>query len=186
MKHNFSVSHLTCRLWYEVKKILAYSFTSLALLGPQAVAAQSDLVEKPAIQSQMEQPTTALEISLIEKGDKLVLYANGTCSINGLEKVNLNEEKNPWQSIVNKHYLERLSGLAILEQVKKQVQQSRIVIAIDTESETKLTIHASEYTKNIALYSVDLMHATYPKAQLLSQFMELVELMRKAKSVCTL
>jgi len=179
-------SYLPSRLCCNVKNLFAHSLIALTLLGSQAVLAQTDVVEKPAMQSQMNQSTMVLEISLIEEGDILVLYADGTCSLNEQEKINLNEETNPWQSILNKEYLERLSGLAILEQVKKQVQQSRIVIAIDTESETKLTIHANDYTKNIALYSVDLMHATYPKAQLLSQFMELVELLRKAKAACTL
>jgi hypothetical protein len=128
--------------------------------------------------------TPALEITLSELGDTISIYPDSNCRLNQDAQINKEAIDPLWQSIVNKPYLERLSGLAILEQVKQRAQQSRMVITIDSDVETKLTIQTNEITQNISLYSIDLVHSTYPKAKLLSQFMEIVILMRKAKELC--
>lgn len=180
---NYSLSHGFILLCSNAKKLSA-CFLVLTLSVANLVLAQTQMSEKEVAQSLINKTANPSEISLLEQGDTLMLLPDGTCSVNNKDSVSLDEENNPWQSIVNKPYLERLSGLAILEQVKQQMQQSRMVMEIDADAETKLMIKISEHIQEISLYSIDLMHSSYPKAILLEQFMEIVELMRKAKLAC--
>jgi hypothetical protein len=128
--------------------------------------------------------SNTLKITLSELGETITLYPDSRCRLNQETQLDVEAIAPLWQNIVSKPYLERLSGLAILEQVKQRAQQSRMVITIDSDVETKLTIQTNENTQNISLYSIDLMYSTYPKAKLLGQFMEIVILMRKAKEFC--
>lgn len=173
---------LTSKL--NVKNLTLLYCLPLVLLASEVAFAQEQAIEKSGTALQTNHLIQPLEMTLFDQGDIITLYPDNTCSLNTVAKQNLGEQGALWQEIVSKPYLARLSGLAILEQVKQQAQQSRMVIAIDTDDETKLTIQTSENTQNISLYSIDLMHSTYPNAKLLSQFMEIVVLLRKAKLAC--
>jgi hypothetical protein len=162
-----------------------YSCLALLLFLPvQLALAQNKPMEISESQLESSQMSNTLEITLSELGDTISIYPGSNCRLNQDAQINKEAIDPLWQSIVNKPYLERLSGLAILEQVKQRAQQSRMVITIDSDVETKLTIQTNEITQNISLYSIDLVHSTYPKAKLLSPFMEIVILMRKAKELC--
>jgi len=157
------------------------------LLGMQLSSAQTsaDMTESEAYKMEANSASLSLlEIVFIEQGDTLILYPDNTCSINSEDKVTLNEDSALWTTVTNKAYLERLSGLVILEQVKQLVQQSRVVMTINPDAETTLILRSDRQTKDTSLYSVDLMHATYPQASMLTQFMEVVILMRDAKKAC--
>lgn len=186
--YNYRLSSLSINRLRNIKKLSSYVFIGFILQGTQAVLAQTEPSEKEVQQSPtstaMSESSTILAITLVENGDKLTLYPDGTCSINNQDKSTLSEETSPWGMLMKKPYLESLSGLAILEQVKQQVQQSRMVMTIDTDAETTLSIQAGGNSQSISLYSIDLMHDTYPKAQMLGQFMEIVSLMREAKTAC--
>lgn len=182
--NRFLVSYTSDCLGDFVKNNMKYIVMVFLFLPAQLALAQTQTSESIDSQANTSQIPHTMEITLIELGDTLTLYPDSTCRINLETQIRVEAIEELYQSIVDKPYLDRLSGLAILEQVKQRAQQSRMVIAIDSDLETKLTIHTSENTQNISLYSIDLMHSTYPKAELLGQFMEIVELMRKAKEWC--
>jgi hypothetical protein len=124
------------------------------------------------------------EVTLYENGTNLTLFPDNTCRINNADKVSLPEGKNSWEVIVKKPYIETLSGLTILEQVKQQALYTRIVMDVDDDEETRLTVKYTDNVQRVSLYSVDMMHATYPDTQMLSYFMELLADIRDAKSYC--
>jgi hypothetical protein len=124
------------------------------------------------------------EVILVENGTNLTLLSDGTCRSNSADIVSLPEENNNWKTIVNTPYINKLSGLAILEEVKQQVRRTRIVMAVDSDNETLLTIRHANKTRKISLYSVDIMHHTYPDAELLGHFIELVTYIRSTESYC--
>lgn len=167
-----------------VKNRKYYCLAVFLFLPVQFAQAQTQPKEISNAQAGISHISNTLEITLSELGDTITLFPDSSCRLNQETKINKETIDPLWQSIVSKPYLERLSGLAILEQVKQRAQQSRMVITIDSDVETKLTIKTNENTQTISLYSIDLMHSTYPKAKLLSQFMEIVILIRKAKESC--
>lgn len=124
------------------------------------------------------------KIALLENDKQITLYADGSCNIDGNEKVQLNEAHNNWTSIVERPYIERLSGLAILEEIKQQVFRTRIIMDIDKSTQTQLIIQSDEATQTITLYSVDMMNQTYPQAKLLAHFMDIVKQIRRAHVHC--
>jgi hypothetical protein len=124
------------------------------------------------------------EVMLIENGSRLILYSDGSCRLNNADRISLMQENNNWEIIANKPFIERLSGLAILEEVKQQIRRTRILMPADSEHHTQLNIKHTNKTQKISLYSVDMMHSTYPDAELLGYFMELVSNIRAAESYC--
>lgn len=125
------------------------------------------------------------ELLLTENDETITLYANGDCRVNGNEALSLPEDISlTWDSLISKPYIEKLSGLAILEQVKQQVQRTRIVMDVNTSEQTELTIKHSHKTKKISLYSVAMMHQTYPEAKLLTDFVELLTEIRNIGASC--
>lgn len=124
-------------------------------------------------------------LQLRENGFSLTLHSDGTCQAQSADIVTLPKDNNHWNEILNISSLDRLSGLAILEQVKLQVSATRIVIPFDSDNETQLTLHyANKHPRTISLYSVNLMHQTYPNAALLGDFMALLTTMRNAETYC--
>ena len=182
--NSFLISYKSDDLGRLVKNNTHYLLILFLFITAQAAHSQTQAGEVLDAQLKMSQMPSTLTITLSELNDTITLYPESTCRLNQEAKISVDAIDDLWKSIVNKPYLEKLSGLAILEQVKQRAQQSRMVITIDSDVETKLTIQTSGNTQNISLYSIDLMHSTYPKAELLGQFMEIVELMRKAKESC--
>jgi len=185
--HTLSTLPVLTSLFLALKKLMLPLLILSVLLGMQLSSAQTsaDMTESEAYKMEANSASLSLlEIVFIEQGDTLILYPDNTCSINSEDKVTLNEDSALWTTVTNKAYLERLSGLVILEQVKQLVQQSRVVMTINPDAETTLILRSDRQTKDTSLYSVDLMHATYPQASMLTQFMEVVILMRDAKKAC--
>lgn len=156
----------------------------LVVINSQAIFAQEELDVASSKTVAKDMSSTVLNITLHENTGTLSLYSDGTCSIDDGEKITLNQDNQTWLSIVGKPYLKKLSGLRILEQVKQEVRQSRVEMDIDSEDESTLIITHNNNIREITLYSVDMMHSTYPNASQLSQFIEVLTLMREAKSAC--
>jgi hypothetical protein len=124
------------------------------------------------------------EIMLVENGSSISLYANGTCSLDKQANVVVRDASAYWQDLIAKPYIDSLSGIAILEQVKQEMQKTRILVDIDNNSPTELIIKYTDKTKNISLYSVDMLYQTYPNAILLSNFINFITQLRKAQADC--
>jgi hypothetical protein len=131
-----------------------------------------------------DKTTVIEEISLLENDTRLTLFADATCHINDEEKLTLNEENNKWESIVSHSYIESLSALAILEQVKLQIRRTRILLPIDKSNPTELRIKYKDKTRRISLYSINTMHETYPDAKLLAYFVDIVNALRSTQQYC--
>lgn len=123
-------------------------------------------------------------ITLAENTHELTLFVNGTCSTINEDIIVLADENNQWDELASIQSIHSLSGLAILEQVKQQVRKTRVIVSLDRDNETRLTIKYRNKTQSISLYSVNLLQETYPKAQLLASFMEIVTKMRNSEVYC--
>jgi hypothetical protein len=123
-------------------------------------------------------------LTLVENTHELTLFANGTCATANEEIIVLADDKNQWNELTSIQSINNLSGLAILEQVKQQVRKTRVVVALDRDNETRLTIKYPQKSHVISLYSVNLLHETYPNAQLLGHFMDIITKMRNSEVSC--
>lgn len=165
----------------KVRQHFLGDFTKLVTLVVMSFACQISLAFDSNIVTNLP---SLHSVSITEKSDTFMFYANGSCSID--DKTSLSNEtlNGYWSQVLNLEGLEKHNTLVILEQIKQQIRQTKVTMQVDPNDEVKLDINWNSHKQTIALKSIDSLYLTYPNALALSNLVGLVELLRNARDEC--
>ena len=125
------------------------------------------------------------KLVLRENFSQTVLSADGTCMVDDTAPTNPVDLSESWKMLNEYADIADLSDLAILEQVKREIQKTKMVMPIEQSANTQLSIeYDNGRVQNLSLRSADTMLQTYPNARMLAHFMQVVTVMRDVNSKC--
>ncbi len=124
------------------------------------------------------------KLVLIENDKRTELTIEGQCSVNESALTELLRHQYYWRQIQEQAPLSAISDLAILEQVKRQIQINRVMMAVNNSAHTQLIIHRNDDIQFLEAMSADSMLQSYPNANMLNTFMQVVKILRTITETC--